>query len=183
LLEAIKNGHDKIAELLVKEGAVLKLEDPGSFLCSIVVKGDSEFLKRILSNGGIDPNSRDYDHRTPLHVAASQGLYLMAKYLLDSGASVFSKDRWGNTPLDEGRMCGNINMIKLLEEYKSSQLSEFPDRGQEITDKMHPRKCTVFFFKSMGHKGEKRIRSRNVGPSNSRRTDRNSKRAVKDSKQ
>lgn len=93
LLEAIKSGHDKVASLLAKEGASLNVEEPGSFLCSIVVKGDSEFLKRVLSNG-IDPNSRDYDHRTPLHVAASQGLYLMAKFLLDAGASVFSKDRF-----------------------------------------------------------------------------------------
>lgn len=41
--------------------------------------------------------------------------------------------RWGNTPLDEGRLCGNKNMIKMLEEAKSSQLSEFHDHLQEIT--------------------------------------------------
>ncbi|KAH9649314.1 Potassium channel SKOR [Citrus sinensis] len=86
--------------------------------------GDSDFLKRVLSNG-VDPNSRDYDHRTPLHVAASEGLYLMVKLLLEAGASVFTKDRWGNTPLDEGRMCGNKNLIKLLEDAKCTQLSKF----------------------------------------------------------
>lgn len=40
--------------------------------------------------------------------------------------------RWGNTPLDEGRMCGNKNLMKLLEEAKAAQLSEFPYRAQEI---------------------------------------------------
>ncbi|KAK9272709.1 hypothetical protein L1049_003086 [Liquidambar formosana] len=145
LLEAIKNGHDRVASLLVKEGASLKIDDAGSFLCTVVARGDSDFLRRVLSNG-IDPNSKDYDHRTPLHVAASEGLYVMAKLLLDAGASVFSKDRWGNSPLDEGRMCGNKNMIKLLEDAKSFQLFEFPDGSQEIIDKMHPRKCTVFPF-------------------------------------
>uniref|UniRef100_A0A5B7B3V9 Potassium channel n=1 Tax=Davidia involucrata TaxID=16924 RepID=A0A5B7B3V9_DAVIN len=144
LLEAIKNGHDRVASLLVKEGVSLNIDDAGNFLCVAVAKGDSDFLKRVLSNG-IDPNSKDYDHRTPLHVAASEGLYVMAKLLLEAGASVFSKDRWGNTPLDEGRMCGSKNMIKLLEDAKSAQLSEFPD-SQEIIDKMHPRKCTVFPF-------------------------------------
>ncbi|CAK9171641.1 unnamed protein product [Ilex paraguariensis] len=145
LLEAIKSGHDEVASLLVKQGAVLKIDDAGGFLCTVVARGDSDLLRRVLSNG-IDPNSKDYDHRTPLHVAASQGFYLMAKLLLDAGASVFSKDRWGNTPLDEWRMCGNKNMIKLLEEAKSTQLFQFPDCSQEITDKMHLRKCTVFPF-------------------------------------
>ncbi|KAG8662539.1 hypothetical protein MANES_01G120800v8 [Manihot esculenta] len=92
LLEAVKYGHDQVASLLVKEGADLSVDDAGSFLCLIVSKGDSDLLKRILSNG-IDPNSKDYDHRTPLHVAASEGIYIMAKLLLEAGASVFSKDR------------------------------------------------------------------------------------------
>lgn len=69
------------------------MDDAGNFLCSAVAKGDTDFLRRILSNG-IDPNSKDYDHRTPLHIAASEGLYMMAKLLLEAGASVFSKDRY-----------------------------------------------------------------------------------------
>jgi len=145
LIEALKNGHDRVAKILAEVGAALKIEDAGSFLCSVVARGDSDFLKRILANG-IDPNSKDYDHRTPLHVAASEGLYLMATLLLDAGASVFSKDRWGNTPLDEARICGNKNLIKLLEDAKSSQRSEFPDISYEITEKAHLRKCTVFPF-------------------------------------
>lgn len=97
-MEALKNGHDRVAKILAEEGAALKIEDAGSFLCSIVARGDSDFLKRILANG-IDPNSKDYDHRTPLHVAASEGLYLMATLLLDAGASVFSKDRYNSSTL------------------------------------------------------------------------------------
>ncbi|KAH1107360.1 hypothetical protein J1N35_011128 [Gossypium stocksii] len=31
-------------------------------------------------------------------------------------------NRWGNTPLYEARMCGNKNLIKLLEDVKSTQL-------------------------------------------------------------
>ncbi|KAG6720586.1 hypothetical protein I3842_03G069700 [Carya illinoinensis] len=145
LLEAIKNGHDRIASLLSKEGASLEIDNPGSFLCMAVAKGDSDFLKRVLSYG-IDPNSRDYDHRTALHVAASEGLYLMAQLLLEAGASVFPKDRWGNTPISEGRMCGNKKLIRLLEDARSAQLSEFPYSSQEIPDKVHQKKCTVFPF-------------------------------------
>ncbi|KAL0463277.1 UNVERIFIED_CONTAM: Potassium channel SKOR [Sesamum latifolium] len=145
LLEAIKNGHDRVASLLSREGALLKIDNPGAYLCTVVSKGDTDLLRRMLANG-IDPNSKDYDHRTPLHLAASQGLYLMAKLLLEAGASVFSKDRWGNTPLDEGRLCGNKNMIRLLDEAKKAQLSEYPAHSQEVTDKKHTKKCTVFPF-------------------------------------
>ncbi|MFQ6662898.1 hypothetical protein Gotur_030595 [Gossypium turneri] len=47
--------------LLIKEGASLNIDDAGSYLCTAVAKGDSNFLRRLLSNG-VDPNSRDYDH-------------------------------------------------------------------------------------------------------------------------
>ncbi|KAK9116271.1 hypothetical protein Sjap_015218 [Stephania japonica] len=77
LFEAIKNGHDRVASLLTKHGASLDIDDGCNCLCLAVAKGDSDFLKRLLSNG-VDPNSRDYDRRTPLHIAAVEGLYLMA---------------------------------------------------------------------------------------------------------
>ncbi|XP_042483218.1 potassium channel SKOR-like isoform X1 [Macadamia integrifolia] len=144
LLEAIKNGHDRVASLLVKEGASLNIDNVGSYLCNVVIRGDSDFLKRLLANG-IDPNSKDYDHRTPLHVAAAEGLYLMAKILIEAGANVLSKDRWGHTPLAEGHMCGNKNLIVLLEGAKSVQLSKNPEYSQEVRDKKHAHgKCTVF---------------------------------------
>ena len=95
LMEAIKNGNDQVAVLLSKEGASLKVDNPGSFLCTAVSRGDSDLVKRLLCYG-IDPNSKDYDSRTPLHIAVSEGLTLMAKLLLESGASVFSKDRYAN---------------------------------------------------------------------------------------
>ncbi|KAG5529743.1 hypothetical protein RHGRI_030204 [Rhododendron griersonianum] len=52
--------------------------------------------------------------------------------------------RWGNTPLSEARMSGNNKLIKLLEEAKSNQVSEFPNSSQETIDKVRWRKCTVF---------------------------------------
>ncbi|KAL8161187.1 hypothetical protein V2J09_012676 [Rumex salicifolius] len=140
LLEAIRHGHDRVAQVLFGAGAMLSIKDAGNFLCSSVARGDFNLIKRLLSNG-VETNCKDYDQRTPLHVAASQGLFLMAKVLVEAGASVFSKDRWGNTPLDEARMCGNKNLIKLLEDAKTAQLST---NSEEKQDKSHPRKCTVF---------------------------------------
>ncbi|XP_031115860.1 potassium channel SKOR-like [Ipomoea triloba] len=147
LFEAIKNGHDRVASLLVKEGASLKIENAGSFLCSVVTRGDSDLLRRLLSNG-VDSNSKDYNHQTPLHVAASQGSYLMANLLLEAHASVLLKDRWGNTAVDEAIKTGNKQLIELLNEAKSAQLSKLPAGClEDLKDnQMSRKKCTVFPF-------------------------------------
>ncbi|GMN46089.1 hypothetical protein TIFTF001_015266 [Ficus carica] len=131
LLEAIKNGHDRVVSLLTNAGASLIIEDDGSFLCDAVARRDVNLLKRILDKD-INPNAKNYDHRTPLHIAAAEGLYVMAELLLNAGASVYSKDRWGNTPLDEARIGGNKKLIKLLELARSSQLLEFSTSSQEF---------------------------------------------------
>lgn len=132
LLEAIKHGHDQVASLLVKAGASLTIDDAGDFLCITVARRNLDLLKRLLAND-INPNAKNYDQRTALHVAASEGLYPMAEFLLEAGASVLSKDRWGSTPLDEARIGGNKKLIKLLEVARASQLSEFSDQYHQET--------------------------------------------------
>ncbi|XP_037493938.1 potassium channel SKOR isoform X2 [Jatropha curcas] len=131
LLEALRNGHDEVASLLVRAGATLAIDDAGGFLCMTVAKRDLGLLKRALVNG-VNPNAKNFDFRTPLHIAASEGLYPMASLLLEAGASVLAKDRWGNTPLDEARVGGDKNLIKLLEAARISQMSEFFDCPGQI---------------------------------------------------
>ncbi|XP_031279478.1 potassium channel SKOR-like [Pistacia vera] len=145
LLEAVKNGHDQIASLLSNAGASLIVDDAGDFLCKIVARKDLDLLKRVLAHG-TNPNSKNYDHRTPLHIAAAEGLLSFAKLLIETGASVFVKDRWGNIPLDESRINGDKNMMKLLEVARTSQMFEFSICHQKIQDKLQRRKCTVFSF-------------------------------------
>ncbi|XVE91039.1 hypothetical protein DITRI_Ditri20bG0124000 [Diplodiscus trichospermus] len=145
LLEAVKHGHDRVASLLVQVGALLTMDDAGVFLCMTVARRDLDLLKRALA-AGIDPNAKSFDYRTPLHVAASEGLYLVAKVLLEAGASIFSKDRWGNTPLDEAHACGNRNLIGLLEAARASQMTEFSVCPQQIRAETWRKKCTIFPF-------------------------------------
>ncbi|WMV21011.1 hypothetical protein MTR67_014396 [Solanum verrucosum] len=155
LLEAVKNGHDHVASLLVEAGALLGIDNDGTCLCEAVAKRDLEYLRRLLANG-INPNSKNYDFRTPLHLAASEGLYPISVLLLEAGASVFAVDRWGKSPLDEARVGGNKNLIKLLEDAKGSQLSEFSPSFGRSQDEGQRVKCTVFASEPNDLKDERR---------------------------
>lgn len=154
LHEAINNGHDLVASLLVESGASLDIVDAGNCLCMAVAREDLDYLRRVMDNGA-NPNSKNYDLRTPLHLASSKGLYAIAHLLLEAGASVFSRDRWGNTPLDEARIGGNKNLIQLLENAKNDQLTKFPNCSVACQDR--PRKCSVFPFQSWDHTEERRL--------------------------
>ena len=52
-----------------------------------------------LQKYGANLSACDYDGRTPLHVAASDGLYNVVEFLLNNGALVHVRDRDDNTPL------------------------------------------------------------------------------------
>ncbi|PIN02571.1 26S proteasome regulatory complex, subunit PSMD10 [Handroanthus impetiginosus] len=143
LFEAIKNRHDRVASLLVHAGASLSIDNAGSYLCEAVARKDLNLLRRLLDNG-INPNSKNYDLRTPLHLAASEGLYKECVLLLEVGASVFATDRWGRTPVDEARIGGDRDLLQLLEDAKLTQMSEFSYCNQSSQDNLARRKCTIF---------------------------------------
>jgi hypothetical protein len=68
-------------------------------LCSAAGAGDLELLKSLISGQGLDPNSSDYDLRTPLHIAASERKPKAVELLLSYGARSNVEDRWHRTPL------------------------------------------------------------------------------------
>jgi len=59
-------------------------------------------------------NFRDYDRRTPLHVAASEGHLDLCKFLVEHGAKINRSDRWGGSPLDDAHRHRHIEVIKFL---------------------------------------------------------------------
>lgn len=48
-----------------------------------------------------DPQTADYDKRTPLHLAAAEGCYSVVAWLLKQGALVNAVDRFKRTPLED----------------------------------------------------------------------------------
>jgi len=63
---------------------------------------------------GADVNEGDYDRRTALHLAASEGQLDVVRLLIERGADVSARDRWGGTPLDDARRHGHRAVEELL---------------------------------------------------------------------
>lgn len=78
-----------------EEGGVVDI-DPKIRLMYSANEGDIEGIKELLELG-TNVNFRDIDERTALHVAACQGYSDVVKLLLDNGAEIDPKDRWGST--------------------------------------------------------------------------------------
>ena len=55
----------------------------------------------ILESKGIDLNSYDYDKRTALHLACSEGHLHIVKYLIKKNVDKTCSDRWNNKPIDD----------------------------------------------------------------------------------
>ncbi|CAI9551571.1 unnamed protein product, partial [Staurois parvus] len=81
--------------------------------CAAAKTGDINALEAIRDMGG-NLSSEDYDGRTPLHVASCEGHYSVVQYLLNNGATVYAKDRYGDTPLMNAVKFRQLEVIKLL---------------------------------------------------------------------
>ena len=122
LMEACKGGHDDVIDALRKAKARLGCEGmkEGNMLCTVVHESDLKLLRRLL-RAGANPNAGDYDGRTALHVAASEGNLPAVEILVtEGGASTDTKDRWGNTPVDEAAKSGS----KAVEIFLIAQVEE-----------------------------------------------------------
>jgi hypothetical protein len=61
-----------------------------------------------------DPACCDYDKRTPLHLAASEGCYKVTEWLLSQGAAANALDRFRRTPLEDAARGEFTEVAKLL---------------------------------------------------------------------
>jgi lysophospholipase len=85
-----------------------------SLMCAAVYTGNKSKLQALRSSYGVhsDAALSDYDQRTPLHIAASEGNIGIVEYLLKNGASVHARDRNDGTPLVDAIREGHTEVIQ-----------------------------------------------------------------------
>ncbi|KAK2184168.1 hypothetical protein NP493_277g00013 [Ridgeia piscesae] len=84
-----------------------------SLLCSAARQGNIDMLKE-LREAGADLSLGDYDSRTALHIATCEGHIEVVRYMLEYGASVHVRDRYGHSPLDDAIFFHRNDIIKVL---------------------------------------------------------------------
>ncbi|KAK3251628.1 hypothetical protein CYMTET_39030 [Cymbomonas tetramitiformis] len=115
--DAIRHNHRKTQAVLVKNNGRISGMDAACTLCQAAADGDMAKLK-VLFKCGVDMNAADYDNRTALHLAASNGQNTVLNFLLKikPALNVNPVDRLGGTPLDDARRHGHQVASKMLQQ-------------------------------------------------------------------
>ncbi|XP_078701403.1 uncharacterized protein LOC144927684 [Branchiostoma floridae x Branchiostoma belcheri] len=125
LFEAIERDDISQAETLLKKGAdpnlLLPTQGVTPFHLAVGVDRALDFVKLILSYGG-NPNVRDEEGTTPVHVAASWGKLKCLQLLIVNGADPHTIDQEGRTALDMALDYGETFCIQALQEYERSAM-------------------------------------------------------------
>ena len=67
-------------------------------------------------------NQSDYDNRTAVHIAASEGhVHILRLLIEDFGADHSPVDRWGGTPLDDALRSGHKHVQSFLEDKRATR--------------------------------------------------------------
>ncbi|KAJ3673386.1 hypothetical protein LUZ60_006760 [Juncus effusus] len=98
-------------------------------------QNDLSAVRRLLEEDKELVNARDYDSRTPLHVAALHGWVDVARCLIAHGADVNAQDRWKNTPLADAEGAKKEEVVELL---KNSGGLSFGQNGSHFEPKPVP---------------------------------------------
>ena len=82
-------------------------------MLSAAARDDAERVLNLLHTG-VSPSACDYDKRSGLHVAASEGSLAVVNCLIAKGADVNCVDRFGHTPLDDAVKTDNTDVVEAL---------------------------------------------------------------------
>lgn len=101
-------------------------------LLDYAATGELEKVNQLLEKHESLVNMGDYDRRTALHLASSEGRLEVVELLLKKGANVHVEDRWGGTPLDDAIRENHEAVVTVLKSAGSS--SKFLASNSKIVD-------------------------------------------------
>jgi len=110
--------NDSLDSLLLCQKHIMELPTQefamGCNLLHQIAMGSFEWVTSFLTDYPAMVNFRDYDRRTPLHVAASEGHLKLCRFLVTHSAKINRSDRWGGSPLDDAHRHRHVEVMKFL---------------------------------------------------------------------
>ncbi|KAL7534532.1 hypothetical protein ACHAXR_005935 [Thalassiosira sp. AJA248-18] len=104
--------------------------------------GDVNEVTALLEYGtALDVNQGDYDRRTALHLACSEGRLEMVELLVgQEGVDVDVEDRWGNRPMDDAKHAKqhSAEIVKLLKTQGARPKKSTNRKKSSIDNEMTP---------------------------------------------
>ncbi|XRB15351.1 hypothetical protein RI054_10g51910 [Pseudoscourfieldia marina] len=94
--------------------------------------GHLDEVKRLLDSKDVEVDDGDYDKRTAIHLAASNGHLHIVRALLDLGANWNVQDRYGGTPLDDAIRHEHDHVVTFLQQ--RGAVMDLEDAGNKLCD-------------------------------------------------
>jgi ankyrin repeat protein len=121
---------EAVLELLIARGGKVNKFAGGAVLHAAVLENNVPRMSMLVRLGA-DVCYADSDKRTALHLAASNGAFEAATYLLEHNVNANAKDRWGNTPMRDAMefrsKAGNLKIAMLLHEHGADAFVSLAD--------------------------------------------------------
>lgn len=102
-----------VAAVLNSDIGEVKIALEPTLLCACANLGDLDQIKAMHQNGA-NLDSADYDGRTALHLAASEGHLDIVQFLIEQNVCLNPVDRWGGTPIQDALRHGHHHIATLL---------------------------------------------------------------------
>ena len=141
LQDAVQAKCDRIAALIRFETPGIKYTVPsnelGGLMCEAAFDGDLDQIKRLMANG-VGSNESNYDRRTALMTASCEGHIPVVTYLLENGADIDAKDRFGGTALaDAVRHSFDVRNAKQVQALLRTHGADLTFSTNDYTAKMN----------------------------------------------
>ncbi|XP_054758960.2 L-asparaginase-like [Lytechinus pictus] len=94
-------------------------------LCAAARNGDLNAIKHM-QKAGANLSGADYDGRTALHLAASEGHTEVVRFLLENGCPIYALDRFGNTPFMDSIRNRKLDTIEIIKQCGGHLVHESP---------------------------------------------------------
>ena len=112
---AVQENSINLTKFLLYHGANFYIKASDG-MCTVHVacqNGNLEMIKILYERYNINLNIKDYNGATTLHYASNFGDCKLVAYLLSNGAQIV-QDKFGNTPLHDAAIGGNIECARYL---------------------------------------------------------------------